>query len=75
MYSPGIQKPPHSQSEFTVFQKLSQWVVRMLQSSPRVPVQIFMVSTQNHRDLDHPQLLKCPPDPLSMGTSKNRACW
>jgi len=36
------KKPPHSQSEFTVFQKLSQWVVRMLQSSPRVPVQSFM---------------------------------
>lgn len=40
----GRQKPPHSQSEFTVFQKLSQWVVRMLQSSPWVPVQSFMVS-------------------------------
>jgi hypothetical protein len=38
------QKPPHSQSEFIVFQKLSQWVVRVLQSSPRVPVQSFMVS-------------------------------
>lgn len=36
------KKPPHSQSEFTVFQKLSQWVVRMLQLSPRVPVQSFM---------------------------------
>jgi hypothetical protein len=37
------QKPPHSQSEFIIFQKLSQWVVRVLQSSPRVPVQSFMV--------------------------------
>lgn len=36
------KKPPHSQSEFIVFQKLSQWVVRVLQSSPRVPVQSFM---------------------------------
>ena len=64
-----LQKPPHSQSEFTVFQKLSQWVVRMLQSSPRVPVQSFMVSTKNHRDLDH-----CPADPLRWGRL-NRACW
>ena len=38
------QKPPHSQSEFIVFQKLSQWVVRVLQSSPRVPLQSFIVS-------------------------------
>ncbi|KAI0001295.1 hypothetical protein BJV74DRAFT_766342 [Russula compacta] len=36
------QKPPHSQSEFIIFQKLSQWVVRVLQSSPRVPFQSFM---------------------------------
>jgi len=38
------QKPPHSQSEFIIFQKLSQWVVRVLQSSPRVPLQSFIVS-------------------------------
>ena len=38
------QKPPHSQSEFIVFQKLSQWVVRVLQSSPRIPLQSFIVS-------------------------------
>jgi hypothetical protein len=37
------QKPPHSQSEFIIFQKLSQWVVRVLQSSPRVPLQSFIV--------------------------------
>ncbi|KAI9511146.1 hypothetical protein F5148DRAFT_403250 [Russula earlei] len=36
------KRPPHSQSEFIVFQKLSQWIVRVLQSSPRVPVQSFM---------------------------------
>lgn len=45
------QKPPHSQSEFIVFQKLSQWVVRVLQSSPRVPVQSFMVSITFDRPL------------------------
>jgi hypothetical protein len=38
------QKPPHSQSEFIIFQKLSQWVVRVLQSSPRIPLQSFIVS-------------------------------
>jgi len=36
------KKPPHSQSEFIIFQKLSQWVVRVLQSSPRVPLQSFI---------------------------------
>jgi len=36
------KKPPHSQSEFIIFQKLSQWVVRVLQLLPRVPVQSFM---------------------------------
>jgi hypothetical protein len=49
------QKPPHSQSEFIVFQKLSQWVVRVLQSSPRVPVQSFMVSI-NTISIDHSPL-------------------
>ncbi|KAI0305421.1 hypothetical protein B0F90DRAFT_1625077 [Multifurca ochricompacta] len=42
LHSPYFQKPPHSQSEFIVFQKLSQWIVRALQSSPRVHVQGFM---------------------------------
>jgi len=51
------KKPPHSQSEFTVFQKLSQWVVRMLQSSPRVPVQIFMGMLVAYEGLF---LEKCP---------------
>ncbi|KAI0268793.1 hypothetical protein BC834DRAFT_821187 [Gloeopeniophorella convolvens] len=36
---PAAQKPPHSQSEYIIFQKLSQWIVRMLQSSPRAPAQ------------------------------------
>jgi len=36
------KKPPHSPSDFIVFQKLTQWVVRVLQSSPRAPVQSFM---------------------------------
>lgn len=51
------KKPPHSQSEFTVFQKLSQWVVRMLQSSPRVPVQSFMGMLAAYESLF---LEKCP---------------
>ncbi|KAI9449398.1 hypothetical protein BJY52DRAFT_250661 [Lactarius psammicola] len=51
------KKPPHSQSEFTVFQKLSQWVVRMLQSSPRVPVQSFMGMLVAYESLF---LEKCP---------------
>ncbi|KAH8995725.1 hypothetical protein EDB92DRAFT_159622 [Lactarius akahatsu] len=50
-------KPPHSQSEFTVFQKLSQWVVRMLQSSPCVPVQSFMGMLVAYESLF---LEKCP---------------
>jgi len=37
------QKPPHSQSEYLVFQKLSQQIVRMIQSEPRVPFQTLMV--------------------------------
>ncbi|KAN0132054.1 hypothetical protein V8E53_010091 [Lactarius tabidus] len=52
-----LQKPPHSQSEFTVFQKLSQWVVRMLQLSPRVPVQSFMSMLVAYESLF---LEKCP---------------
>ncbi|KAH9040159.1 hypothetical protein EDB85DRAFT_191552 [Lactarius pseudohatsudake] len=51
------KKPPHSQSEFTVFQKLSQWVVRMLQSSPCVPVQSFMGMLVAYESLF---LEKCP---------------
>ncbi|EIM82853.1 uncharacterized protein STEHIDRAFT_171021 [Stereum hirsutum FP-91666 SS1] len=43
------QKPPHSQSEYLVFQRLSQHLLRMVQSTPRVPFQTLatmMVSYQ-----------------------------
>ncbi|THH15126.1 hypothetical protein EW146_g5305 [Bondarzewia mesenterica] len=35
-------KPPHSQSDYLVFQKLSQQVAHMIQSAPRVPFQCLM---------------------------------
>lgn len=42
--SDGEQKLPHEQSDFQVFQGLSQHLARMLVSHPRVPVQVVMVS-------------------------------
>ena len=39
----ATQKPPHSQSDYQVFLKLSQYIARMVQSAPRIPFQCFMV--------------------------------
>ena len=40
------QKPPHSQSDYIVFQRLSQHLAKMLQSYPQVPFQSVMVRDQ-----------------------------
>lgn len=39
----AFQKSPHSQSDFLVYQSLSQQIARMLQSHPRVSFQSLMV--------------------------------
>lgn len=40
------QKFPHEQSDYQVYQALSQHVGKMLQSHPRVPLQTLMVGGQ-----------------------------
>jgi len=39
VFGPREKKPPHSQSDFEVFQKLSQHIAGMLRGQPRVPFQ------------------------------------
>ncbi|KAJ7502756.1 hypothetical protein B0H11DRAFT_601297 [Mycena galericulata] len=41
-FGPREKKAPHSQSDFLVYQTLSQQIARMLQSHPRVPFQSLM---------------------------------
>lgn len=38
-----FQKPPHSQSDYIVFQKLSQHLAKMLHANPRVSFQLMTV--------------------------------
>lgn len=40
------QKPPHSQSDFVVFQKLTQQVTKMIQSEPLVSLQTVLVRVE-----------------------------
>ncbi|KDQ57739.1 hypothetical protein JAAARDRAFT_178157 [Jaapia argillacea MUCL 33604] len=42
VFGPRENKPPHSQSEYMVYQKLSQQIAKMLQSHPRVSFQSLM---------------------------------
>ena len=44
----NIQKPASSYSDFTVYQKLSQQMTRMLERDPTVSIGQFMVSDQRH---------------------------
>lgn len=39
----SIQKPPHSQSDYSVYQKLSQQLAKVIQAQPQVPFQLIMV--------------------------------
>jgi len=41
-FGPREKKSPHSQSDFLVYQALSQQIAKMLQSHPRVPFQSLM---------------------------------
>ncbi|KAI0051255.1 hypothetical protein FA95DRAFT_1512746 [Auriscalpium vulgare] len=53
------KKLPHSQSEYNVFQKLSQHVLRMLQSAPRVPIQTLMQMLACYQSLFSGQCTIC----------------
>ncbi|KAI0727405.1 hypothetical protein C8Q72DRAFT_840826 [Fomitopsis betulina] len=45
------QKPPHSQSDFVVFQKLTQQVTKMIQSEPLVSLQTVLTSLISYETL------------------------
>ncbi|KAA1474247.1 hypothetical protein DENSPDRAFT_319329 [Dentipellis sp. KUC8613] len=53
------KKPPHSQSDYLVFQKLSQQILRMLQSTPRVPFETLMDLLSTYRTLFSEQCTSC----------------
>ncbi|KAH9920722.1 uncharacterized protein B0H18DRAFT_1012076 [Fomitopsis serialis] len=45
------QKPHHSQSDFVVFQKLTQQVVRIIQSEPQVPLRATLALLNSYENL------------------------
>ncbi|KAI0344834.1 hypothetical protein BDW22DRAFT_1355002 [Trametopsis cervina] len=45
------KKPPHTQSEFIVFQRLSQHLAKMLQSKPQASFQLVMQLLSSYEDL------------------------
>ncbi|KZT68321.1 hypothetical protein DAEQUDRAFT_712189 [Daedalea quercina L-15889] len=45
------QKPHHSQSDFVVFQKLTQQVTRMIQSEPQASLQVVMALLGSYENL------------------------
>ncbi|OSD01257.1 hypothetical protein PYCCODRAFT_1436473 [Trametes coccinea BRFM310] len=50
-FGPREQKPTHSQSDFTVYQQLSQQLARVLQSEPWVPLQVFVTLLNSYENL------------------------
>ncbi|KAJ7594839.1 hypothetical protein C8J56DRAFT_450169 [Mycena floridula] len=55
VFGPRERRSPHSQSEYLVFQQLSQQLATMIQSEPRVSVQTFMSLLLSYQGLfiDH----------------------
>ncbi|KAI0700927.1 hypothetical protein BC835DRAFT_1265766 [Cytidiella melzeri] len=45
------KKPPHAQSEYAVFQRLSQHLAKMLQSKPQASVQLVVQLLASYEDL------------------------
>ncbi|KAI8969581.1 hypothetical protein BD414DRAFT_428312 [Trametes punicea] len=50
-FGPREQKPPHSQSDYTVYQQLSQQLAKVLQSEPWVPLQVFVSFLRSYENL------------------------
>ncbi|ETW80619.1 hypothetical protein HETIRDRAFT_319541, partial [Heterobasidion irregulare TC 32-1] len=53
------RKPPHSQSDYQVFLKLSQYIARMVQSAPRISFQCFMEMLVTYEGLFETQCTVC----------------
>ncbi|KAI0063695.1 hypothetical protein BV25DRAFT_1837624 [Artomyces pyxidatus] len=53
------KKLPHAQSDFGVFQKLSQQILRMVQAAPRVPVEELMHMLETYQSLFSAQCVVC----------------
>ncbi|KAI0082006.1 hypothetical protein K474DRAFT_1703473 [Panus rudis PR-1116 ss-1] len=56
-FGPREKKPPHSQSDFAVYQKLSQQLARVIQSNPQAPLQLVLKLLASYEDLF---IKKCP---------------
>ncbi|PCH43837.1 hypothetical protein WOLCODRAFT_132985 [Wolfiporia cocos MD-104 SS10] len=50
-FGPREQKPPHSQSEFLVYQRLSQQLAKTLQAAPTAPLAAVLDLLAAYRDL------------------------
>ncbi|EKM54040.1 uncharacterized protein PHACADRAFT_29309 [Phanerochaete carnosa HHB-10118-sp] len=50
-FGPREKKPPHSQSSYVVYQRLSQHLAKMLQSKPQASFQLVMVLLASYEDL------------------------
>lgn len=58
-FGPRERKFPHEQSDFQVYQVLSQHLAKMLQSHPRVPLQTLMQALVSYRTLFVDQCTSC----------------
>ncbi|KAJ8488185.1 hypothetical protein ONZ45_g14043 [Pleurotus djamor] len=59
VFSPREQITPQSQSEFAIYQTLSQQISKMIQSCPSVPFQKLMSLLCSYRDLFISRCTKC----------------
>lgn len=50
-FGPREKKPPHSQSSYVVYQRLSQHLAKMLQAKPEASFQLVMVLLASYEDL------------------------
>ncbi|OCH91817.1 hypothetical protein OBBRIDRAFT_774575 [Obba rivulosa] len=58
-FGPREQKPPHSQSDYAVFQKLSQQIAKMIQSQPQVPLQSVLSLLSSYEGLFVQRCVAC----------------
>ncbi|KAH7888387.1 hypothetical protein F5I97DRAFT_1802922 [Phlebopus sp. FC_14] len=58
-FGPREKKLPHQRSDYQVFQMLSQHIAKMLQSYPRVPLQILVSLLVSYRGLFVEQCTSC----------------
>ncbi|KAK7692827.1 hypothetical protein QCA50_004462 [Cerrena zonata] len=58
-FGPREKKPPHSQSDYAVYQKLSQQLAKVIQSQPLAPFQLILTVLSSYEDLFIKQCSVC----------------